>query len=160
MSSTPLLPLTAGIVYAGGYPFASGPFFTMLFGTESQNEYDALKQRYGKEQTVLFFRQFESLVDWALEFDPQSQLFRGTWSSPGITPNPDPAVSPREFALALRSAGTTSGTFSSSQLLDRLLSPAVHERAEQHLHRTYGASSTEAFDAIFKTVVLDAAQIR
>src|SRR5271154_2900413 len=112
--TTPLLPLLSGVIYiSNGYPLASGSFFVVLFGSNSQREYDVLKERFGKPAVVGFFTQFESLFEYVLKEDPSAHLFTPTWSAAAMMMgqhlHPDPAVDLPAFVAALHAAGTEPG---------------------------------------------------
>lgn len=155
----PLLPLMTGIVYAGtGYPFVSGAFFTMVFGTESQREWNTLKRRFGKSVAAGFFEHGDAFFEWVLREDPSAKMFHETYAMLPPEPHPDPAVDLPAFVAALHGTGMKDGAFDAGCLFDRLLTPAVHERANAFLDRTYGAGSGEAFERVFDAVVVDAAK--
>ena len=157
MTQRPLLPLMTGVVYAGtGYPFVSGAFFTMVFGTESQREWNTLKQRFGMPVAAGFFEHGDAFFEWVLREDPSAKMFQVTYAYPP-KPYPDPTVDLPAFVAALHAAGINDGGFDAGHLLDRLLTPSVHERANAFLDRTYGAGSGEAFENVFGAVVTDAA---
>ena len=155
-SGSPDLPLLVAFLYDGsGYPFVAGAFFTGVFGSASQREYDALKARFGKPAVVGFFAQLDSLVEYALKHDPQSNVFKPIWTT--TQPKPDPAVDLPAFVAALRSAGTAPATgFSAKQLLGKLLTPAVRDRGYAMVDRAHGAGSASEFESILGAIVEDA----
>jgi len=161
-NASPLLPLTAGLMYTGDtYPFVAGSFFVDLFGSNSQREYDRLKERFGKAALVGFFPQFEAFFEYVLREDPESPMFTKVWtmSSAPVLPNPDPAVDLPAFITALHSAGTAPGkVFDTNLLLGRLLTPAVRDRAYHVLNRTYGVGANRTLESILGAMIVDAAK--
>ena len=158
-NSTPHFPLFVGLLYVGsGYPFVAGAFFTGIFGSAAQTEYNELKARFGKPVVVDFFARFEALVEFALEDDPESRRLVKTLSS--TQPQPDPAVDLPGFVAALQSAGTAPGTgFSAKRLLGTFLTSALRDRAYAALERTHGPGSADAVERVLGAIVVDAGKI-
>jgi hypothetical protein len=163
-NTSPDLPLLSAVVYAGnGYPLTAGSFFTVLFESGSQREYDSLKERFGKAAVVGFSTQFESFFEYVLKEDPAARMFVPTWSaavmmtSQAQAARPDPAVARPAFIAALRAAGTVPGKpFEARLLLDRLVTTAVRERATAYVDRSHGAGSAHSFESVLGAIIIDA----
>jgi hypothetical protein len=164
MSSAPNkpdLPLLCALLYTGnGYPFTAGAMFTFMFGSGAQREYGRLKERFGNVAVAGFFAQFESYFAYVMEEDPAAKTFLPAWKlSPGVVnvrAIPDPAVNLAGYVVALHAAGSEArSNFSGDRLLDRLLTPDVRRRADEHLDHAYGAGTSGTFAKIFGAIVVD-----
>lgn len=147
----PALQLTLAMVMAGGAErFRSTSLFSMLAGERAESEADKLRNQFGQDRMVRFFRVADFVVVDTLHIFDSKEIPRPD------APNPDPTDG-RALAMALYKAGrpAETGAFSVEYLLDHLMSHAVHQQVVQDVGEQFGADAYPSYAEVFGQTMND-----